>query len=221
MNVLSSHFAIASALIVVFNGCSGSTTSVDIRDGVVYCTFVASETEQKIGTVSDDQVTVFATFGGQVLPLSEVRGIVAKVDVDESETRQSVVQLRALQTAFYSHTAIGIWLLKSRKQEGLFKIGTKRPVLEEVIEDDPNYLILRSDNTFRICQTDVEYAGEWEVDSRGEIQLKSDGAGAAEALQSVRISTHQDSLFFTLDVDDAQMILTYERTDLPNEPKSR
>lgn len=217
MNVFSSRFAIASALIFFMMGCSGSTPSVVVRDGVAYCVFGSSGTEKKIGTVDGDQVQVYASFGSERLPLTEVEGIVAKLEIDESESQRSVAEMRALQTAFSSYTAIGIWLLKSIGFEGPVKIGIKPP---EVDEHDPSYLILRSDNTFRISKTATEYSGKWRVRPQGGIELTSTEAGATEALQDVRIFATRASLFFKLEVDGVKTIMTYDRTDLTEEPKA-
>jgi len=137
-------------------------TTIYVRDGVAICVFVKSGGEYRVGTVESDQVTLYATYGGVTLALKHLEEAITTIaDGDAEGPRQ---EQRALANALISQQLLGIW-----KVEGISLDGTAQPVRDE----EPSYLIIRADKTFRIVKKGRKPSGTWELNSDGRLVMNA------------------------------------------------
>lgn len=100
---LASAFVVAVGFIA---GCSGGgtgDTEYVIRDGKAYCIFTDSEREFAVGVIEGDQVKLYATYGGQTVPASDVEARILAIEVEENEDHDT--QQRRIVTVLAPPTA--------------------------------------------------------------------------------------------------------------------
>ncbi len=184
---------------------------VEVRDGIAYCIFTESQREQKIGTVQNDQVALYAMYGGFTLTLNELEDRVSRLDGADAEGKfaDSRTERVALQSHLYSQLLWGIWKLEwARLPDGS---------VQRLSDDDATYLQLHSDRTFRISKTGRKPTGSWRLIKLTELEM-------VDSDQTVRTSKiafqPENRLEVTTTEGGSATTLQYVRTDLTELPKA-
>ena len=140
------QFIAVAVVSVLFASCSGSkdggsVARVDQRDGSAVCVFSQGDNVYKFGKVDNDQVELYATYGRFTLALKDVEEAISNIspkDVEDAKDQQ-----RALYNALFSLQLPGIWKVEKVSIDGKG---------QAVRDDDPNYLVIRADKTYRIIR---------------------------------------------------------------------
>lgn len=181
-------------------------TRIYVHDGIAFCAFVKSGGQYKVGTVDGDQVTLYATYGGVTLALKRLEEAVATIAEGDAEGPRQ--EPRALANALFSQQLLGIWIVESISFDGM---------AQSVRDDDPSYLILRADKTFRIVKKGRKPSGTWELDSEGRLVMNATN----DESQTAEIRRQPGDKLEMLMEDDGSMVkVQYGRTDLTEEPKA-
>lgn len=189
-------------------GCSseqgGSANHVDVRDGVAILIFGQGGTEYKLGKVSGDQVALFATYGGVTITMTELEKTVSKIGPEDTSNQQS-----ALQSAFFKYRLPGIWKLE---------IATVNGKDQPVQDNDPSYLVIRADKTFRIIKKGRKPEGTWALNSEGQLVMNL--ADGQSITQEIKRQQGEKLELTTKDEDGDLLTALYGRTSLIEEPKA-
>lgn len=184
---------------------------IEVRDGIAYCIFTESQREQKIGTVQNDQVALYAMYGGLTLSLNEVEDQVSRLESADAEGKfaDSRTERVALQVHLYSQLLWGIWKLEWAKPQN----GS----VQRIPDDDGSYLQLKSDKTFRISKKGRKPTGNWRLTSLTELEM-------VDSEQTVRTSKiafkPENRLEIVMMEEGSTTTLQYVRTDLTELPKA-
>lgn len=193
-------------------GCSGGVLGgnrVDVRDGVAVAVMSGSGKEYKLGKIEGDTVTLFNTYGGGTMSLAEVRSAVSGVSGNEKDFKAERRSLaNALSGGNVERSDVsGIWIVQSATVDG--KPQAVRP-------DDPNYLVIRGDQTYRIIKKGRKPTGTWVQNSDGDILLRSEEPPGTADLKRQPDGTLQ----LSGQEGRKSVVLTYARTELKDEPKA-
>lgn len=207
------RFTTAVILSLLFSGCSGgqsggSVARIEIRDGNAVCVFRESNGEYPVGKVDNGQVTLFATYGSVVVTMSDLEETVSRIDIGDGKKGDWRTEQRALANALFSQQLPGIWLVENASIDGK---------VESVRDEDPNYLVIRADKTYRIVKKGKKREGTWTLDSKGGFVMN---ATAGESRTAEMKRQPGDKLELTVDDDGRVVMLRYARTGLTVEPKA-
>jgi len=180
-----------------------SNARVTIQDSVAICVFTKSGKEYKLGTANGDQVTLFATYGSLTVAMKDLEDIISGIVGDIDGWRQ---EQRAIGNALFSQQLPGIWIVESVLVDG--KAQAARA-------DDPNYLILRDDKTFRIVKRGLKPEGTWGLNAEGQLLLNATNDDPKTAKMK-RLS--RDKLELTIVDGRVSVELNYGRSGLTTEP---
>lgn len=183
-----------------------SVAAVAVRDGVALCVFEGSGREYKVGKVVGDQVTLFATFGGVTISLKDLEKAVAGIEGEGADDWRK--EQRALGNALLAQQLPGIWIVENVMMDGK---------AEAVHADDPNYLVIRADKTFRLIKKGRKPEGTWKLDAEGQLAMDSTN----DESKTAKIKRQSgDKLELTIDDKGIVVLLRYGRSGLTEEPKA-
>jgi|GEM_PF-2066539 hypothetical protein len=205
----------AALLCMFLFGCSdsqtgGTATRIEVRDGVALCIYEPSKKEYKLGTVNNDQVTLYATYGGVTVSLNDLEETVSSIAENRAEGDNTIKRDEQLElfNALMSQQLPGIWRVEHVEVDGK---------QQAVREDDPIFLVIRSDKTFRIIKKGRKPAGLWTLLPGSKLALNATNEPAKTAKMRRQPG---DKLELIMTDDGSQVLLRYVRTDLTVEPKA-
>jgi hypothetical protein len=192
-----------------FTTVQGAEVTVAVRDGVAICVFGPSGREYKVGKVNNDQVGLFATYGGVPIAIEDLKQAVSTISTTEAKAKSKLPndEQRLLLNALLTPQLVGIWILEKASVDG-------KP--EPVTPDDPSYLVVRADKTFQIIKKGQKPVGKWEFDSKGQFVMKT----SKKTMSSQVRRQPGDRLELEFIEDGSKVLAQYSRTNLTKEPKA-
>lgn len=184
---------------------------VEVRDGIAYCIFTESQREQKIGTVQNDQVALYAMYGGLTLTLNELEDRVSRLDGTDAAGKfaDSRTERVALQFHLSSQLLWGIWKLEwARLPDGS---------VQRLSDDDATYLQLNSDKSFQISKKGRKPRGTWRLISLTELEM----VYSDQTVHTSKIAFQPEDRLEVVTTDKGRSTtLQYVRTKLTELPKA-
>jgi hypothetical protein len=198
--------AAAAIVSLALAGCSSdrSASNIQVSDGAVIYKYEKSGRDYKIGSIDGDQVSLYDMYGGFPMALKDVETAVAAIPGEGLDDVKS--ERRALIDALASQGLHGIWIVENAEIDGQS---------EPVRKDDPSYIILRADKTFRIVKKGQKTSGIWSLESLDQLILKADETVTAQVARPAG-----DKLELTILEGGQVFKLRYARTNLTEEPQA-
>lgn len=187
-----------------------SIARMNVNGGLALCVFKQSGNEYKVGTVKGDQATLYATYGAVTISLKDLDKAISSITDEymDGESGTKYEPLAVWKGLLYQQV-VGIWKAESAK------IGIN---VETASDDDPNFLILRADKTFRIIKKGQTRDGTFKLDA-GSTMVMTDKGGDSKTAQLAR--PVGDKLSLTLEESGQKTQVLYSRSNLTKEPKAR